>query len=144
MKKISILYLLVGVGFLILLMQKIVLPLVYEVVKSDAFLVQSKDEGSQLPISNAMTDLAFLHCNNYIKEQLGQDVTITFANKPLHAWSMGNYQYVINAEANVTAANKTSTQKYACRATYDNGDNQEGVMDVENWSIIGVDGIEGL
>ncbi len=144
MKKFSLLYLIIGLATLVLITQKIILPIVNEVVKSDAFLVDSNDQGSQFPISNSMTDLAFMHCNNYIKSELGTDVTVTFSEKPIHAWSLGNYQYVVNAELNLTNASNTSTKKYACRITYDNGDDLAGSLDFDNWSIIGVDGIDGI
>lgn len=141
MKKFSFLFLLVGIGALVLFMQKVILPLVYDVVKSDAFLVDSKDQGSMLPISNPMTDLAFLHCNNHIKKELGSDVTVSFSPKPLNVWSLGNYQYVVNAEINITDTSSTATKKYVCRITYQNSDNTEGANDPENWSLEGLDGI---
>jgi hypothetical protein len=144
MKKYSMLFLIVGIGFLLIFMQKVVLPLVYDVVKSDAFLVDSKDQGSQLPISNSMTDLAFLHCNNYVKSELGTDANITFSDKPLNAWSLGNYQYVVNGEITITSPANTSTKKYACRITYENGDNLDGSSDFNNWAIEGIDGIDGI
>ena len=73
-----------------------------------------------------------MHCNNYIKSELGPDVTISFPEKPLKAWTLGNYQYLINAEVTVTGDTaKTSTNKYACRITYNNGDNEEGALDFE-------------
>lgn len=84
-----------------------------------------------------------MHCNNYIKSELGSDVTVTFPEKPLNAWTLGNYQYLINAEVTVTSDTaNTSTKKYACRITYNNGDNEEGAPDFENWSIIGVSGLD--
>lgn len=141
MKKFSLLFLIIGVGLLIILMQKVILPLVYDVVKSDAFLVDSKDQASQLPISNSMTDLAFLYCNNNVKEELGSEASINFPNKPINVWSLGNYQYIVNAQVNITDNSGTSTKKYACRIVYENGDNQEGVNDPENWSIEGLDGL---
>ena len=141
MKKFSLLFLILGVGILILLMQKVILPLVYDVVKSDAFLVDSKDQASQLPVSNSMTDLAFMYCNNQIKTELGSDVSVNFPKKPIHVWSLGNYQYIVNAEIDVSGSSNASKKKYACRITYENGDNQEGVNDPENWSIEGIDGI---
>jgi hypothetical protein len=144
MKKYSMLFLIIGIAVLVLITQKVILPVVYDVIKSDAFLVDSKDLGGQTPISNPMTDLAFMHCNNYIKSQLGTDASITFSEKPLNAWSLGNYQYVINAEMNITSSSNTTTKKYACRITYENGDNLEGSSDFSNWSIIGVDGIDGV
>jgi hypothetical protein len=144
MKKFSLLYLIIGIGVLVFLTQKVLLPLVYDVAKSDAFLIDSKDQGSQLPLSNSMTDLAFMHCNNYIKSELGTDVSITFPEKPLNSWSLGNYEYVVNAELIMTNASNTATKKYACRIAYDNGDDLEGTLDFANWSIYGIDGIDEI
>ncbi|MSS75776.1 MAG: hypothetical protein EXR90_02500 [Methyloglobulus sp.] len=144
MKKFSILYLIIGIAVLVLLTQKVILPLVNDVIKSDAFLVDSKDQGSQFPISNPMTDLAFMHCNNYIKSELGSDTSITFSEKPANVWSLGNYQYVVKAELNMTNAANAATKKYACRITYDNSDDTSGSADFDNWSIIGIDGIDGV
>ncbi len=144
MKKYSLLFLIIGIGILVLITQKIILPLVYNVAKSDAFLIDSKDQGSQLPISNSMTDLAFMHCNNHIKSELGPDTTIAFAEKPLNAWSLGNYEYVINGEATLTSSSNTEKKKYACRIAYENGDNLDGALDFANWSIEGIDGIDGI
>ncbi|NOU43630.1 MAG: hypothetical protein HOO87_08740 [Methyloglobulus sp.] len=137
-------FLIIGIAVLILITQKLLLPLVYDVAKSDAFLVASNDQGSQMPISNSMTELAFTHCNNHIKSELGSDATVTPSNKPLNAWSLGNYQYVINGEISIISASNTSTKKYACRITYENGDDLTGSADFKNWSIEGIDGIDGI
>jgi hypothetical protein len=144
MKKYSILFLIAGIAALLLITQKIILPLVYDVAKSDAFLIESKDQGSQMPLKNSMTALAFMHCNNYIKAELGADFTITFPEKPLNSWSLGNYEYVVNAEATITNASNTTTKKYACRIAYENGDNLDGAHDFSNWSIVGIDGIDEI
>lgn len=138
------LYMIIGIAVLFLITQKIVLPLVYDVVKSDAFLVDTKDVGSPLPVTSSMTDLAFMQCNNYIKTELGPDMSVTFSKKPLNSWALGNYQYLLNAEVTITGPDSTTASKYACRITYENGENQEGVMDSENWTVEGVDGVEGL
>ena len=144
MKKYSLLFLIIGIGFLVLVTQKVVLPLVYDVAKSDAFLIDSKDQGSQLPISNSMTELAFMHCNNYIKSELGSDASVTFPEKPLNAWSLGNYEYVVSAELILTDPSKTATKKYACRIAYENADDLNKATDFANWSIEGIDGIDGI
>jgi hypothetical protein len=144
MKKLSILYIVIGLAILLVFTQKVLLPLVYDVVKSDAFLVDNKDPASQYPISNEMTSLAYMHCNNYIKSELGPDATVSFSDKPLKSWTMGNYHYLINSELTMANSKTVGSQKYVCRITFDNGDNQEGVQDMENWSIEGIDGIEGL
>jgi hypothetical protein len=144
MKKYSLLFLIIGIGFLVLITQKVVLPLVYDVAKSDAFLIDTKDQGSQLPISNSMTELAFMHCNNYIKSELGSDATVTFPEKPLNAWSLGNYEYVVSAELILTDPSKTETKKYACRIAYENVDDLNKATDIANWSVEGIDGIDGI
>jgi hypothetical protein len=145
MKKYRTLLLIAGLAALLLSQYKVVMPFIYKVAASDLFLVDSKDQASQLPISTPLSGIAFMHCNNYIKSELGPDVVITFPEKPLNAWTLGNYQYLINAE--VTIANNTSSadvKKYACRITYNNGDNEEGALDFDNWSVIGISGIDNL
>jgi hypothetical protein len=145
LKKHPFLVLIVGLGLLIIFQREAVMPLVNEVIKSDAFLVDSKDQGSQLPISNEMTDIAFNHCNTYIKSELDSDISVIFANKPIKAWSLGNYQFLINADIQVAdESGNMSTQKYVCRITYDKGDDQEGVLDFDNWTLVGLSGIKGI
>ncbi|MGZ8191234.1 MAG: hypothetical protein ACXW1W_10815 [Methylococcaceae bacterium] len=143
MKKYRLLLLIAGTVVLLFSQYKIVMPLVYDVIKSDLFLVDSEDKASQLPISNNLTEIAFLHCNNHIKSELGADASVTFQEKPINAWSLGNYEYIINGEASITnSTSEVSTKKYACRIIYDNGDNAEGAEDFENWSIVGLSGLD--
>ena len=86
-----------------------------------------------------------MHCNNYIKSELGSDVSVTFPEKPLNAWTLGNYQFLISAEITITSdSSNTSIKKYACRITYNNGDDEEGALDFANWSIIGLSGLNDL
>lgn len=145
MKKYSILILIVGLAALLLAQKKIIMPFVYKVVQSDLFLVESKDQGGQSPISTPLTKLAFLHCNNYIKSKLGPDTSINFHDKALNAWSLGNYQYVINGEIDITSTTaSTVTKKYVCRINYKNGDNEEGALDFANWSIEGLSGLDSI
>lgn len=143
MKKYRILLLIAGLAILLLSQYKLIMPFIYKVVASDLFLVDSKDQASQLPISTPLSGIAFMHCNNYIKSELGSDVSVTFPEKPLNAWTLGNYQYLISAEVTITS-DTTSTKKYVCRITYNNGDNEEGALDFENWSIIGMSGLDDL
>lgn len=143
MKKYSFLILIFGLLALLLFQRNLVMPFVYKVIQSDLFLVESKDQGSQTPIATPLTGLAFSHCNSQIKNQLGADVSISFADKPLNAWSLGNYQFVINGEFDLTEANKSPiNKKYVCRINYKNGDNEEGAADFANWSIEGISGLD--
>lgn len=138
------LLLLAGLGFLIALMRFVILPLVLEVVASSAFLVESKDEAKPNSISTPLTAIAFGHCNTYVKSELGNDAAVSFPDKPLKAWGFGNYQYIIHANFTVTKDATPSTKKYVCRITYNNGDDQAGIADADNWTIDGFSGLEGL
>jgi len=145
LKKHPIIVLILGLGLLILLQRTVIMPLVTEVIKSDAFLVDSKDQGSQLPVATEMTSIAFMHCNNYIKSELDSEASVTFADKPIKAWSFGNYQFLVNADIHIAdESGKMATKRYVCRITYDKGDDQEGVMDFDNWTLVGLSGIDGL
>jgi hypothetical protein len=145
MKKYRTLLFVAVLAALLLSQYKVVMPFIYKIAASDLFLVDSKDQASQLPISTPLSGIAFTHCNNYIKSELGPDVAITFPEKPLNAWTLGNYQYLISAEINVTSnTTGTGNKKYACRITYNNGDNAEGALDFDNWTIIGVSGLDNM
>lgn len=145
MKKYSILIFIVSLATLLLIQKEVIMPFVYKVVQSDLFLIDSKDQGGQTSISTPLTGLAFTHCNSYIKSKLGPDVSINFPEKPLNAWSLGNYQFVINAEIDITSpTTSTITKKYVCRINYKNGDNDEGSLDFTNWSIEGLSGLDSI
>lgn len=144
-KKYPFFILVIGLGALLFTQQKIVMPFVYKVIQSDLFLVDSNDHASQLPISTQLTSVAFDNCNKYIKSKLDPSITITFPEKPINAWSLGNYQYVINAEITTsTEPSKVNPVKYACRITYSNGDDLEGVSDANNWTIDGLSGLDKI
>ena len=68
---------------------------------------------------------------------------MTFPEKALNAWTLGNYEYLIHGEFGVTdKASNTGNKKYTCRIMYKNSDDQEGILDFANWSIVGVSGVE--
>lgn len=145
MKKYSILIFIVSLATLLLIQKEIIMPFVYKAVQSDLFLIDSKDQGGQTPISTPLTGLAFTHCNSHIKSKLGPDISINFPEKPINAWSLGNYQFVINAEIDITSpTTSTITKKYICRINYKNGDNDEGALDFANWSIEGLSGLDSI
>lgn len=145
MKKYPVIALIIGLVALFAVQQKVIMPAVKKVIQSDLFLVDSKDKGDMASISTPLTGLAYLHCNTYIKSTLDPDASISFPEKPLNAWSIGNYQYVINAEVDITSTTaNTSTKKYVCRINYKNGDNEEGSLDFVNWSVEGLTGLEDL
>lgn len=140
-KKYRIMLFILCLLLLSLSQQKFIMPIIYDVIKSDLFLVDTKDQGSQLPISTPLSNIAFNHCNSHIKSELPADATINFADKPIKAWDIGNYQYVINGEAKVTVGSAAaSTKKYVCRITYDESEseNEKDALDIKNWTVVGI------
>ena len=127
---------------LLALQIKYVLPLMYDIAGSDLFLVDSKDSASPMAVSNDMTALAFGFCNGYIKNDLGEEKSVSFAAQPTHAWSLGNYEYIVNADVEIALKDTPSTlHHYVCRIQYENGDDMTGAGNIENWKIEGVSGL---
>ncbi|MDD2759501.1 MAG: hypothetical protein PHH11_04320 [Methylomonas sp.] len=145
MNKKKIILFAVCLAGLLALQIKLFMPWMYEIASSDLFLVESKDDANPMPISNDMTAIAFTHCNSYVNKQITPDNSATFANQPLNAWSIGNYEYIINAEVDITTKDAPSTvYHYVCRIQYENGDDLSGANNIDNWSIEGVTGLPDL
>ena len=145
MDKKKILMLLAIVIGLVLLQREFLIPMAKDVAtQTDLFLVDSNDQASMMTQSNEMTQFAFTHCNAHLKADLeGKAITVALPEKPLNAWSLGNYEYVVSAEANVTEPEKaTRKQKYLCRISYKNGNDTSGAADFNNWSLDGLSDVE--
>lgn len=127
---------------LLALQIKFVLPFINQIAASDLFLVESKDLASPLPVNNDMTAIAFSHCNTYIKDDLGEDTSVTFANQPTNVWSLGNYEYIVNADVEILPKDgAASNRHYVCRIQYGNGDDLAGAANIDNWKVSGVGGL---
>lgn len=145
MNKKKIILFAVCLALLLALQIKFLLPVMYDIAASDLFLVESKDSASSMPISNDMTAVAFTQCNNYISSKIDSDSTASFTNQPTNAWSIGNYEYIINAEVDVATKEAPSTiYHYVCRIQYGMGDDLSGANDANNWSIAGITGLPDL
>ena len=122
---------------------KFIQPLLINVAASDLFLVESKDEANALPISNDMTALAYAHCNQYIKNEAGEEKSVSFTGQPTNAWSLGNYEYIVNADVEISGKDTTGgIHHYVCRIQYNEGDDVAGAGNFDNWSVIGLTGLE--
>lgn len=130
---------------LIALQAKVILPFVYDIVASDIFLEESEDTASVNAISTDMTTYAFEQCNLYIADEFGSDYSVSFSTQPINAWGMGNYEYVINADIDLLPADAQSfTRRYVCRIKYDEGSDQSGITNPDNWTINGISGLDDL
>ena len=127
---------------LIMFQKEAVMPLVTDVATSDLFLIDSGDEGSRMAVTTDMTHYAFQQCNIEIRDMIDKDTNISFPNEALQAWGLGNYKYIVNAEIELTEqSGETLTKRYACQIQYEEESNLEGVMDSDNWSIVGISGV---
>jgi hypothetical protein len=143
MSKKKIFALFAAVIALVVFQRELLIPMAKEAAKSDLFLIESKDQGSMITQSNEMTQFAFQHCNTHLKADLDPKTTVVLPEKPLNAWSLGNYEYVVSAEADVTHENSASKKhKYVCRISYKNGDDISGGKDFENWSLDGLSKVD--
>lgn len=143
MSKTKLFALIASVVALVLLQREVLIPMAKDAATSDLFLVDTKDQGSMISQSNDMTQFAFQHCNTHLKADLNSDITVTLPEKPLNAWSLGNYEYVVSAEADVTHKGEVAKKhKYVCRISYKNSEDTSGAAEFKNWSLDGLSKID--
>ena len=124
---------------------KAVMPILYDIAASDLFLVDSEDKLNRVSSITPMTDNAFDQCNSYIANELFPEHSFTFPDQPLNAFSLGNYEYLINADIEILPVDAASfTKRYACRIKYDIEDDTTGLADLSNWSINGLSGLDEI
>ena len=126
---------------------KVVMPLIYDIVASDFFLVDSGDEKNRISTSNLLTNSAFDQCNKHIENEFSPENTITFPDHPLNAFSLGNFQYVINADIEILPTDGSGipfTRKYVCRINYLEKNDQSVISNSENWYVDGLSGLDDI
>ncbi len=133
----------VCLALLLVFQAKVVMPLVYDIVASDLFLEDTGDEFNPRTTTSLMTESAYMQCNNHIANEFFLDSTIAFSKHPLNAFHLGAYQYLVNADIEITPADNASyTRRYACRIKYLKGDDTSMVSEAENWSVYGISGLD--
>jgi hypothetical protein len=139
--KLKLIALLAFVVILYVILNKVIIPLTYDAAKSELYLDGSDDNASLYPVSSAMSDMAYKHCNTYIEKELDDDVAPIFQPQPINAWDIGSYTFVINGEVELRdKEGVTSRKKYVCRIKFEEGDQN----DFNNWSIYGVSGLDDI
>ncbi len=128
---------------LIALQVKVVMPLLYDIVASDFFLEDSGDEENRISTTTPFTINAFNQCNRHITELLSPENSVSFSEQAINSFSLGNFQYVINADIEITPKNSaTFSRKYVCRIKYLEGaDNSADATLPDNWSVNGLSGL---
>jgi hypothetical protein len=126
---------------LIFFQRDAVMPFVYDVIKSDLFLVESDDLGDTQAIANSMTSYAHQHCNQNLREEYGDDYTLTLSENAINIWDIGNHDYVVNGEITVQSEDMpNSIRKYVCRIKH----SDDSPSDFDNWSLYGISGLDDL
>jgi len=142
MNKKQILFIIIGIIALLVFQVKVVMPLVYDIAASDLFLEDTGSEKNRMSTDTEMTNRAFEQCNIYIANETFPEHTLTFAERPIGAFALGNYEYIINSELEILPANDAAyTQKYACKIKYLNKDDTSDISNPDNWSISGISGL---
>lgn len=133
--------LIVALIVLYTILNKVIIPFTFDVAKSDLYLDGSEDNGSQFAVSTAMSDLAYKHCNTFIKNELDEDAAPRFASQPIKAWDIGSYTFIVNGEIELQNKDGVSNpKKYVCRIKFEDGDQN----DFDNWSVYGVTGLDEI
>ncbi len=130
---------------LLLFQYKLVMPTIYKIVSSDLFFEDSGDDMKRTSQSTFLTENAFTQCNTYVASEYLADYSINLPKEAINAFSLGNFQYVINADIEISPANAASfSKRYACRIKYLNGSDTTGISDPENWSVNGISGLDNI
>ena len=141
----NLIVLIVGLIILLTFQAKVIMPFVQDIASSGLFLEDSGDEANRTSSSNLMTNAAFNQCNTHIANEVLSDDTISFPEKPINAFSLGNFRYVINADIDIQPADSASfTRRYVCRIQYTNGEDSTATADPENWSVDGISGLDNI
>jgi len=136
-----------GALALLVFQSKAIMPLVLDVVSSDLFL---KDDEANLNFDytpDQMHGYAFDQCNNYIVNDLDSDeISASFTSEPVNTWDYPNHEYIINADIILNPANAQSfTRRYACQIKYtSNSSDPTELTNPDNWSIVGMSGLDNL
>jgi len=121
------------------------MPFVKDIATSDLFLEDSGDELNRTSTQNLMTESAFNQCNAHIATEVLPDTALIFPLHPINAFSLGNFQYVINADIEISPLNAaTFTRRYVCRIKYLNGSDNTGVSNADNWSVDATSGLDNI
>ena len=130
---------------LLVFQSKVIMPFVQDIASSDLFLEDSGDEMNRVSDQNQMTIEAFRQCNTHISTEVLPNASLTFPEHSINAFSLGNYQYVINADLEILPANAPAfTRKYVCRIKYLNGSDTTGLPVADNWSVEATSGLDDL
>ncbi len=137
--KYSVLYLVLFIAALYMLQEKLIMPLVMDVVKSEAFFEKPVEENEPLGKLDAKTErtgFALAHCRDAVKKEGGLPDTVQFLDDNYETWALGNRQYLVRSSIRLVDPEKGQIDKlYACTVRMIGEDQSKP----ESWTTLGVD-----
>lgn len=135
----SIVFLILFIAFLYFLQEKLITPLVMEVVKSDAFFEKPVEEDEPLgKVEGNRPRIGFglSHCKEAIKKEGNLPDGAEFLDQKHEAWALGNRHYIIRSVIRIIDPEKGQQERlFACKIRMI-GDNE---ADAASWSVLGID-----
>ncbi len=136
MKKYSLLGLVILLIGLILLQNEAILPFVRRIVDTEVLRGNPEEGGQATAINSEKTAQAFIHCNQYIRQQFSDATSIEFPEHASKAWDIGFERYVVQAYVDIGDASGERRRKtYVCRIHYTGGT----ARPYDDWSVAGIE-----
>lgn len=131
MRKFSGILLIAFIAFLYFFQNKVVLPFVESFAKSDFF-----SSGAVEPPTEMRTKMAFIQCNDYIREGIKSTHLVEFSSDDFKAWQTGKNSFLVKSYIyDQDEAGFQVRKNYACTVEYTGGDD----TDKRNWSLEGLE-----
>lgn len=143
--KIKFILFVICLAALIAFQSKVIMPYIYDIASSDLFLEDTGDDQNRYSEATFMTDNAYKLCQTYISEEELSDYSLTFAEKAINTFSLGNFQYVINADVEIAPTDGASfARRFVCRIKYLNGADKTEILNADNWDVNGISGLDNI
>jgi hypothetical protein len=129
--KLSPLFLILFIAVLYVTLSKGIIPFVEKVARSDLFLEKAEEFEAK-----DRSSVALLHCNDFVRAELGGAKSVQFESKAIKSWEISNGRYLVTSQ--VTAedeSGKPIRKNFACNVQYSGGDEN----DHSHWSLQGLE-----
>lgn len=136
MRKYSLILLVVAIVSAYAFQANVILPFVTKVTGTELFTGKSEQGGQNTAINDDRTAMAFIQCNNRLRESLDGSDSVDFSQQDYTAWNIGFGRYVVKSYFDETDPSGILLRKnYACEIVYVGGDE----LKADNWTLLGID-----
>ncbi len=134
--KYSLVMLAVYVVALYVLLNKAIVPFVFKVLDSSVFTGDPQQSGQMTEVHDSRTAMALLQCNQFVKEEFGDDAMLTFSDRDYDSWDIGYGRFIIKSHVDVRPhpGDPVVRKNYVCQIKHEDGD----MADINNWELGGL------